>query len=175
MKSWCAALGEETPEYHELIEHSLIEKADFELVCGRHASAVKAAERALEQCRPESVGNRLRAHFIRAKATLAGGDTSGSEPDIEAILTALPKLGNLPKENLHALMEFSIQLGPTRMRELIEVSESADLLLPLTTALAQETGEQPRVAREVEEVAWDIRKELESLRNDAGGGKPVKG
>ena len=69
-------------------------------------------------------------------------------------------------------MEFSVLLGPTRMRELIEVSPSADLLLSLMTALAQETGEQPRVAREVEEVAWDIRKELESLRNSLDAGNP---
>ena len=163
-------MGERAPEYHELIEYSLIEKADFELVCGRHGSAIEAADLVLNKCLPESVENRLRAHFIRAKATLAEGDTSGSEPDIKAILTALPDIGNLPKEHLDALMEFSIQLGPARMRELIEVSPSADLLLPLTTALAQEMGDHPRVAREVEEVARDIQKKLKSMEKDKDDG-----
>lgn len=157
-------IGEEAPEYNELLQGYLLEKADFELACGRHASALKTVEQVLELCCPESLKNRLQAHFIRAKATLADGDTSGPEGDIETILTVLPELDNLPKEHLQALMELSILLGPTRMRELIEVSPSADLLLPLMTALAQEIGEQPRVAREVEEVARDIRKELESLK-----------
>ncbi len=161
-------VGEEAPEYHELIERSLIGKADFELVCGRHESAIEAAETALGKCLPASVENRLRAHFIRAKAALAGGDAPGCERDIETILKELPDLGSIPKEHLHALMEFGIRLGPERMRELIEVSPSADLLLPLTTALAQETGERPRVAREVEEVARDIRKELQALGKNAG-------
>ena len=163
-------MGEETPEYHELIEHSLLEKADFELVCGRHASALKTVDQVLEPSCPESLENRLWAYFIRAKAALAGGDISGCERDIEMILTVLPDLDNLPQEHLHVLMEFSIRLGPARMRELIEVSASAYLLLPLMTALAQETGERLRVAREVEEVAWDIRKELESLRKSLGDG-----
>ena len=62
-------------------------------------------------------------------------------------------------------MEFSIELGPARMRELIQGSPAAPLLLPLTTALEQELGLEPRVAREVDEVAQDIRKELENLRS----------
>ena len=163
-------VGDNAPEYHKLIEHSLLEKADFELVCGRHGSAIMAADLALKKCLPESVENRLRAHLIRARAILAGGDISGCEQDIEAILTVLPNLGNLPKEHLEALMEFSIQLGPARMREFIEVSPSADLLLPLTTALAQEMGDQPRVAREVEEVARDIQKKLKSMGKDKDDG-----
>ena len=40
-------MGEETPEYHELIEHSLLEKADFELVCGKHTSALKTVDQVL--------------------------------------------------------------------------------------------------------------------------------
>ena len=50
------------------------------------------------------------------------------------------------------------------MRELIVASESAELLLPLTTALEGELGMQPRVAREVEEVAEDIRVDFSRLR-----------
>ena len=50
--------------------------------------------------------------------------------------------------------------------ELIETSPSAVLLMALTTALEQEEGFQPRVAREVDEVAADIRKKLKSLKQD---------
>ena len=47
---------------------------------------------------------------------------------------------------------------------MIQVSPAANLLLPLTTALEQEMGLTPRVAREVEEVAEDIRRRLATLR-----------
>ena len=163
-------VGEDAPEYHELIEQALLDRANFHLVCGRHTSAIETASQVLEQGQFQSAENRLRAHFIRARATLAAGDTHGCEPDVEAILADLPELGTLPKENLQALMELSIQLGPRRMQKLIEVSPSADLLLPLTTALAQEQGLLPRVAREVEEVAQDIRKKLKALRDEASRG-----
>ena len=72
-------------------------------------------------------------------------------------------------EALDALVFFSAALGPARMRELIQASPATDLLLPLTTALEWELGLQPRVAREVEEVARDIRLDLARLR-EAGAG-----
>ena len=39
--------------------------------------------------------------------------------------------------------------------------------MPLTTALEREMGLEPRVAREIEEVAEDIRRDL-AKRRDAG-------
>ena len=80
------------------------------------------------------------------------------------MLAILPELDSFPKGGLRALMEFSIDLGPTRMRELVQASPSSDLLLPLTTALEWELGLEPRVAREVEEVAEDIRRDLAKLK-----------
>ena len=62
-----------------------------------------------------------------------------------------------------ALMDLSVALGPQRMRELIQASPSPHLLLPLTTALERELGLEPRVAREVEEVARDIQRTLAEL------------
>ena len=157
-------LGQGVPAYHELVERSLVERAEFELICGRNESAIEMAGRALERCLPESVESRLRAHIVRAKAQLADGDAERSEPDITSMLTELANVESVPKEHLRALMEFGVQLGPRRLRELVEASPSAPLLLPLTTALAQEEGLQPRVAREVEEVATDIRAELKTIR-----------
>ena len=96
---------------------------------------------------------------------MASGDPSACEQDITAVLSALPGLGALPLvRSLGALMLFSIEIGPARMRELIRASPAADLLLPLTTALEREMGLEPRVAREVEEVAEDIRRDLAKLK-----------
>ena len=95
-------------------------------------------------------------------------DPSGAplacEQDVEAMLEVLPKISFPSRECLVALMEFSIDLGPVRMRELIEASPAARFLLPLTTALERELGLGPRVAREVEEVARDVRRDLAKLR-----------
>ena len=157
-------LGQSAPAYHELVERSLVDRADFELICGRNQSAIEVAGQALERCLPDSVESRLRAHIIRAKANLADGDAQGSESDITSTLTILTSVETVPKEHLRALLEFSVQLGHRRLRELVEASPSAPLLLPLATALAQEEGLQPRVAREVEEVATDIRAELKTIR-----------
>ena len=148
-----------------LTEYALLEKASFELECRRYDTAIRTVSLALEQCRTESLVNRVHGHLIRARATLENGDPSGCEQDIEAFLALLPELGSLSRELLVALMAFSIKLGPARVRELIQGSPAAPLLLPLTTALEQELGLDPRVAREVDEVAQDIRKELENLRS----------
>ena len=83
--------------------------------------------------------------------------------DITALLTILPKLDS-PKSAIHALMRFSVPLGPERMRELIQASPAAGLLEPLTTALEREMGLAPRVPEEVSEVSEDIRRDLAKLR-----------
>ena len=65
---------------------------------------------------------------------------------------------------VNTLMRISVDLGSEQVRDMIQASPAANLLLPLTTALEQEMGLGPRVAREVEEVAEDIRQRLATLR-----------
>ena len=83
--------------------------------------------------------------------------------DIAALLTILPKL-NSPESAIRALMRFSVDHSPERMRELIQASPAAELLRPLTTALEREMGLDPRVPEEVSEVAEDIRRDLAEMR-----------
>ena len=54
------------------------------------------------------------------------------------------------------------------MSACIRTSPSASLLLPLTTALERDLGLEPRVAREVEEIALDIRRDLAKLKEPRG-------
>ena len=84
-------------------------------------------------------------------------------PDVVALLAVLPKLDS-PNSAIHALMKFTVLLGPERMRELIQGSPAAELLVPLTTALEREMGFDPRVPEEISEVAEDIRRDLATLR-----------
>ena len=76
----------------------------------------------------------------------------------------LGRIEHVSKTLTNTLMMVSVDLGSERVRVLIQASPAADLFLPLTTALEQEMGLAPRVAREVEEVAEDIRQRLAMLR-----------
>lgn len=73
----------------------------------------------------------------------------------------------------------SVAIGPERMRARIRSLPSANLLPPLTTALERELGLEPRAAREVEEIAQDIRRGLAKLRGatpeDPGCRQPCSG
>ena len=152
-------------------EIALLNKADLELASQRYDSAIETVDRALDQHLASPPQNRWWGHLIRAEAILASGDPSACEQDITAILAALPGLSALFLERiLGALMAFSIEIGPARMREIIRASPAADLLLPLTTALEREMGLEPRVAREVEEVAEDIRRDLAKLKEARANG-----
>ena len=157
------------PGLRMLIGLAFLGKAELELRHGRCEAAIEAASRALDR-NPTELPTRSRGYLIRAKACLAGGDPAACERDVEAMLAILPKLDPLPREILNALAEFVVEIGAERMRELIQASPAADLLLPLTTALEWELGLEPRVAREVEEVAEDIRRDLGKLREARAGG-----
>ena len=92
------------------------------------------------------------------------GDVPASERDLSTNLSCMAEAEELSASSLRTLLVLSAQLGPTPILGAIEGSSAADGLLPLTTALQQEIGLKPRVAREVEEVAHDIRKELARTR-----------
>ena len=62
------------------------------------------------------------------------------------------------------------RLGPNRSLELIQASPAVTLLLPLVTALQREVGQETQVAREVDEVAEDIRHQLGELTHNPQAG-----
>ena len=176
-------LGEdELPALSTPIEDALLEKAEVELKCRRFEAAAETAGRMLDRDRTGSPENRSRAHLIRAVAALAGADMPEAvraqregecEREVKAALALLPETEPLPKKILAMMMLFGVFLGAERICELIRGSPSADILLPLTTALELELGLDPRVALEVKEVAEDIGRDLAKLR-EAGAGALVK-
>ena len=139
-------------------------RGHLELKHCQFKAAIKTADLLLDLRGTESLKHRLRGHLIRAKAFLAEGKRSACEHDIESILALLRESGSLPGETLDVFIDFTVAFGPERMRELIAGSPSAVLLQPLLAALEQELGLEPRVAREVEEVARDIRRHLVQRR-----------
>ena len=83
-----------------------------------------------------------------------------SENDIVMLLEHLPSMSYLPEGCVPLMIQFCVVAGPIRALEVIQESPSYDQFLPLVTALEQILGHSPRVAREVEEIAADIRQEL---------------
>ena len=162
--AWDGVVGRfeasDVPALRDAAESALCRWAQHELTEGRARTAVAFLDRALLQARGGIPDSRLQGHLIRARAHLAEGDGEACAGDVETALSILPELNMLPRDVLVALADLSAGVGPERMCDLIKSSPADDLLLPLRTALERELGMEPRVAKEVEEIAEDIRREL---------------
>ncbi len=66
-----------------------------------------------------------------------------------------------PPGFIFMMSQFIVKVTPARTLQLILNSPAAPLLLPLVTALQIMLGQEPRVPREVKEVALDVRNSLE--------------
>lgn len=130
------------------------------------SQAIAIANRVIGHEASDSTRNRVRAHWIRAEAHLATGDTDRCRSDIDEALVLLPESDAPLRVAINQLVQFGAHLGIEDVLASIERSPSADLLLPLSTALAQELGRNPRVSKEVAEVASDLRDDI--LRARAG-------
>ncbi|MYD86801.1 MAG: tetratricopeptide repeat protein [Acidobacteria bacterium] len=163
----------EAPALSMSVGVALLGTADIEVKELQYEKAAETATRVIER-QKEVPAQRFQGHALRAKAILArGGDRPACELDVAAVLALLPELGPISRDAVDVLMHFSVALGPQRMRELIQASPSPHLLLPLTTALERELGLEPRVAREVDEVAQDVQQTLAELRaNRTSQGPP---
>ena len=153
------------PALRGAAESALCWRAEHELAEGGARTALGLLDRALLQGRAGVPDIRLYGHLIRARAHLAEGVSEACARDVETGLSILPELNMLPRVVLVALADLSVGIGAEKMCNLIESSPAGDLLLPLKTALERELGLEPRVAREIEEIAEDIRRELLAGRN----------
>ena len=156
------------PMLRSAVEAALWGRAGHELTGGRARAAIALLDRALLPDRPGLPGIRMQGHMLRARAHLAEGGIAACAEDVGAALAILPGLDLLPREILGDLADLAPEIGLERMCDLIKASPAADLLLPLTTAMERELGLEPRVAKEVGEIAEDIRREMKSGRKDRG-------
>ena len=154
----------DSPEMWDAMKSALLGKATVELARGQNDAAIVAADRVFRHGGTGSPEIEWLTHRIRARAHLRKGDARACAGDVEKILAILPDLGSMSKDVLNWLSRMAVALDLEKMRDLIRASPSSVLLLPLTTALEMELGEEPRVAKEVEDVAEDIRRDLKELR-----------
>ena len=107
-----------------------------------------------------------RALMSKAAALLLQGKTL-TESDFSLLLDCLSKESELRPGLIQGLTTLAMISGLARTLELIQASTAADLLVPLVTALQQELGQETRVAKEVDEVALDVRRNLANLAPSA--------
>ena len=157
------------PDLGDMVEIVLVGKAALEFAKGQAGAAIATIDSVFHSAGAGSPERNWPAHQIRARAHFVEGNVAAGVRDVEAMLAILPNLDALPKGALNGLSEIAVALGSEKMRDLIRASPAADLLLPLTTALEMELGEEPRVAKEVEEVAEDIRRDLAERREARRG------
>ena len=156
--------GDPSEDLRQLHDLALVGKANVQLKACRYEDVLSTADLLLRDGRPRSFDVLWRAHAMRAEAAFLRGDSEASKRDIKRVLAIIADWDLPSNEALRAPMELSTWIEPEEMIRLIEGSPAKDLLLPLTTALKLELGEQPRVALEVQEVAADIRRNLKELR-----------
>ena len=146
------------------LEVANLNRAALSIKIGAPDQAIAIADGVLGHRSSDSARNRVRAHWIRAEARYASGDTNSCRSDIENALVSLPENDASLHLAINQLVLFAARLGIGQVLAIIEGSASRDLLLPLTTALAQELGRKPRVSKEVAEVANDIRHDIARVR-----------
>ena len=113
------------------------------------------------------------AHFLNMLALTIKGQIVALDgltlSEVEAVeLLANPTfLGGNPMgpQSMQVLLEFIASIPPSKALELIEESPIGYALLPIAVALRNELGQETSVAREVGEVAQDIRSGLGKIRS----------
>ncbi len=156
----------DTPTHRNSTEMALLRKAGIELERRRAEAALASVSQLLARSMPVSNAHRVQGHLMRARASLMLGDDAGYSADLNLVLTTLPTLDSPPKSVIDDLSALAIEVGLQELLDLIEESPAAASLLPFTTALKRELGMTPRVAREIEEVAEDIRRDLAAYRSE---------
>lgn len=146
------------------LQVALLNQAAIAIKVEDPGQAIEIANRVIDNGRSDWARNRARAFWIRAEARYASGDISGCRSDIDDALVVLPESDAPLHLAINQLVLFGARLGVDEVLASIERSPSADLLLPLSTALAQELGRNPRVSKEVAEVALDLRDDIAKVR-----------
>ena len=108
------------------------------------------------------VANVTNALLFKAAALFPKGKTL-TDSDFSLLLDCLSREGELRPGLIQGLVTLAVISGQSRALNLIRASPAADLLLPLVTALQQELGQETHVAKEVDEVAADVRSNMAKL------------
>lgn len=156
--------GSDSPVIRRQMASTLLERVKAEIEIGQPEAAINTSERVLKEFASNPPDNLVLAHLLRAEAFFHCRNQFGCKSELAAMLEILPRFEVLPEMSTESLMAYTIRFGPAPMLALIEASPSVNRLFPLVIALRREMGIETKVAKEVEDVARDIRKNLARLR-----------
>ena len=157
------------PELLDMAKVALLEIANLHFSMDDCDASAVAVNRLFEQEGERPPTLECQAYITRACANCVNGDNAACVADLEKALSILPELESLPNEVLDGLFWLAVELGPAELHEAIVTSPASKMLFPLTAALKRELGQHIPVAKEVEEVAEDIRRDLEGRRKARRG------
>ena len=162
----------QTSELDLLVADTMLRKGSALVQNQKPSEAVAAFDEVIARFvtadAPSLVAEATSALLSKAAALLLQGKPP-ADSDFSLLLDCLSREGELRPGLIQGLTTFAVISGQARILKLIQASPAADLLLPLVTALQQELGQETHVAKEVDEVAADIRRNMMKLSASIGG------
>ena len=168
--------GDQTPEVATTVAAARISEGLTLETLNRLPEALAAYDEVVHRYRSSATSELMAqvavALVVKGNALLEKSpscvDCDDCARDLRTLLATHPRTDDLPPVAVSAYVDaaigFSAYLEPTRALEQIQSSSAEQLLLPLSTALLQESGLSPRASREVQEVARDVRNRLAQTR-----------
>ena len=141
------------------------------LIHGNVEAAICETDAALElvENATEDSDRQLRGVVTVMKGLLVAtlGRTIGKS-DAEKVLSDIAEQGLivLPTDTIHVLLQYFATIEPADALALIESAGAIDSLQPIVVALQRELGQNPVVARELDEVSKDVHSTISRLRKD---------
>ncbi len=166
----------QTSELDQLVADTMLRKGSALVQIQKPGEAVAAFDEVIARFvtadATSLVAKVTSALLSKAAALLLQGKTL-ADSDFSLLLDCLSREGELRPGLIQGLTTLAVISGQARTIRLIQASPAADLLLPLVTALQQELGQETHVAKEVDEVAADIRRNMMKLSASIGLGVPT--
>ena len=161
----------QTSELDLLVADTMLRKGSALVQNQKPSEAVAAFDEVIARFvtadAPSLVAEATSALLSKAAALLLQGNPP-ADSDFSLLLDCLSREGELRPGLIQGLTTFAVISGQARILKLIQASPAADLLLPLVTALQQDLGQETHVAKEVDEVAADIRGNMMKLSASIG-------
>ena len=155
-----------TPELDQLVADTMLRKGSALVQNQEPSEAVAVFDAVVARFAAADTKNlvaKVTSALLSKAAALRLQEKTLPESDFSLLLDCLSKEGELRPDLFQGLTTLAMISGPARTLELIQASPAVDMLTPLVTALQQELGQETRVAKEVDEVAADVRRKLADL------------
>ena len=156
----------QTSEFDQLVADTMLRKGSALVQNQRPSEAVAAFDEVVARfvtADATSLVAKVTSALLSKAAALFPQGKTLTDSDFSLLLDCLSREGELRPGLIQGLVTLAVISGQARVLNLIQASPAADLLFPLVTALQQELGQETHVAKEVDEVAADVRGNMAKL------------